>query len=70
MSAVANEHLYLHCGVEAGEYALGYLYTCEYAVLLNQQMRLAHCCVGDAAEGCVVTIAYVLSKCEVDKAVF
>ena len=68
--SIVDEHFHLHSGVETCEHALCHLNTSEDAILLNQQVRLAHSCIRNTTKGCVVAIAYILCKREVDKAVF
>ena len=68
--SVAHQHLYLHCGVEACKHALCHLYACKDAVFLDEKMRLAHCFFRNATQCCVITIAYVFGKSQIDKTVF
>ena len=70
VGTIANQDLNLHGRVETCKYALCHFYSGKNAVFLYQQVRLAHSCVRYAAKGCVVAVAYVLCKSEVNKAVF
>ena len=60
---------HLQLGVEAVEYLAGYLYTGQYAGLLNQQFRFSHGRCGYTTQGRVVSVAYILGKCQVDQLV-
>ena len=70
VGTIAYENFNLHSRVESCKYTLCHFYSGKDAVFLYQQVRLAHSCVGDTAKGCVVAIAYILGKSEVNKAVF
>ena len=66
---VLDVNLDLQFGVEAAEHLLGYLHTGEDAFFLYQQLALAHGICRDAAQGSMVSVAYVLGKGEVNEAV-
>ena len=46
--SVADEHFHLHLRVEACEYTLCHFHSGKDAVLLDEEMRLAHGCLGNA----------------------
>ena len=69
MGAVLHEYLDLHVGIKAAKYLLGYLDACQYAVLLDEQVALAHGVLRNATQGGVVAVANVFGKRQVDEPV-
>jgi hypothetical protein len=69
VGAVLHEYLDLHVGIKAAKYLLGYLDACQDAVLLDEQVALAHGVLRNAAQGGVVAVANVFGKRQVDEPV-
>ena len=70
MGAVMDEDLHLERRVEAVEHLAGNLHAREHALLLDEELALAHRLLGDAAKGGVVAVANILGKGQIDQSLF
>ena len=62
---IAHQHLHLHLRIEAAEHFLGNFHTSQNTVFLDQQMRLSHCILRNAAQSSMVTVTDILGKRQV-----
>ena len=69
MGAVVDIDLHLQFGVKPTEHLLRHLYTGNDTLLFNQQFRLAHRILRNAAQRSVVAIANVLGKRQINEPV-
>ena len=69
-AAVMDEDLHLERRVEAVEHLAGNLHAREHALLLDEELALAHRLLGDAAKGGVVAVANILGKGQIDQSLF
>ncbi len=67
--AVGDVDFHLHGGVKPMKYLLGHFHSGNDTFLLDEQFAFSSLCLGDAAQGGVVSVADVLGKCQVDEPV-
>ena len=70
MGTVLDEDRHLHRRVELVEYLPCHLHAGKDTLLLDKEMALAHSVGRNAAKGCVVAVADVLSEGKFQEFVF
>ena len=66
---ITHQYLHLHGGVETVEHLLGHFHASQNTVLLDEQVRLTHRILRDAAQCGMVAVADILCKRQINQSV-